>query len=191
MSLLIIDNKDSFTFNLVELFRNIYPGRIKVVEYEQMNLHEWQKHTYLVISPGPGLPQDFPLYNEWIGHLSPEQTLLGVCMGHEIIASYFGGKLEQMETVSHGVSNEIYFTSNIDRLFSGLLEPVGVGLYHSWIVSENGLPDCLEITAKDIHGQIMAIRHKHKNISSVQFHPESYITKAGKTMMENWLSGGR
>ncbi|HAY71781.1 MAG TPA: aminodeoxychorismate/anthranilate synthase component II, partial [Saprospirales bacterium] len=188
MSLLIIDNKDSFTFNLVELFRTIYPGTIKVIEYEQVNLQEWQKHTFVVISPGPGLPEDFPHYSEWIGHLRPEQTLLGICMGHEIIATYFGGKLKQMDIVSHGVSSDIYFTSNTDRLFSGLSEPVGVGLYHSWIVSEIGLPDCLEITARDKQGQIMAIRHRHKNISSVQFHPESYITKSGKSMMENWFS---
>jgi len=189
MSLLIIDNKDSFTYNLAELFRSIYKGEMKVIAYDQLETGDWQRHRYLVISPGPGLPGDFPKYNEWIGQLDHGQSLLGVCMGHEIIAQYFGGQLRKMQEVSHGMACKIIQTDAEENMFAGMNGQNEVGLYHSWVVSENGLPDCLQVTARDEKGLIMAMRHKSKNIRSVQFHPESYITKMGKTMMENWLNG--
>lgn len=187
MSVLIIDNKDSFTFNLVELFRSIQAEEPIVISYEEIHLEEWQKHPFLVISPGPGLPEDFPKYQDLIGHLLPGQSLLGVCMGHEIIACHFGGGLEQMEGVSHGIAGEIVTTATNESIFSGLEEPIKVGLYHSWIVSDSNFPECLEVTARDQNGRIMALQHRQLNIRSVQFHPESYITGKGKEMMRNWL----
>lgn len=187
MSVLIIDNKDSFTFNLVELFRSVQAEDIMVVDYDDMNLSEWKKHPFLVISPGPGLPEDFPGYFGWLDHLSPEQSLLGVCMGHEIIARYFGGTLRKMDVVAHGKSCRLRFEGGGERMFDGLNDATEAGLYHSWVVEEKDLPECLEVTARNEEGLIMAMRHREKDIRSVQFHPESYITRSGKTMIENWL----
>jgi anthranilate synthase/aminodeoxychorismate synthase-like glutamine amidotransferase len=187
MSVLIIDNKDSFTFNLVELFRSVQAEAVEVVDYDDMTLAEWKKNPFLVISPGPGLPEDFPNYRAWLDQLGPDQSLLGVCMGHEIIAQYFGGSLKKMDAVAHGKSCRLNFEGGIDRLFYGMKNQSEVGLYHSWVVEEKDLPECLEVTARNEEGLIMALRHKEKHIRSVQFHPESYITTSGKTMIENWL----
>jgi anthranilate synthase component 2 len=185
--LLMIDNYDSFTYNLVQYFGElgadvqVYRNdKITIAEIETLNPDK------IVISPGPCTPNEAGISLNVIRHFSTKKPILGVCLGHQAIAEVFGAELENLKSVFHGVASEINIIKN-DPLFKDLNNPLTVGRYHSWVVKEP-LPECLEVLAFDENKQIMALKHKEYKIRGVQFHPESILTEQGKTLLKNWLN---
>lgn len=187
MKILIFDNYDSFTYNLVHLVKELGYNDIDVIRNDQMTVADASVYDKIILSPGPGIPSEsgilLPLIKEYAG----KKPILGVCLGHQAIGEVFGAKLTNLEDVYHGVATNIRITRP-DYIFNTLGSELEVGRYHSWIVSNEGLPDCLEITAEDKNGQIMALRHKEYDIHGVQFHPESVLTPAGETIVKNFLT---
>lgn len=185
MKLLVFDNYDSFTYNLVHAFRKfgIDPD---VIRNDKMEVEDASVYDKIVISPGPGIPEEagvlLPLIQRW----KYEKPILGVCLGHQAIAECFGAELSNLSDVYHGIADEITITAD-DYIFKGLGTKLLVGRYHSWCVSNNKFPQDLEITAIDDNGIIMALRHKTYDIRGVQFHPESILTPHGETILKNWL----
>lgn len=186
MKILVFDNYDSFTYNLVHLIEKVCDHDIEVHRNDKITLEEIIRFDKIVLSPGPGLPSQagmlIPLIKEYAG----KKKILGICLGHQAIAEVFGGKLINLDTVFHGVAALVYITRQ-DVLFQSFPETFQAGRYHSWIVSKENFPECLEITAVDENNNIMALRHKTLNITGVQFHPESIMTAHGEKMMANWL----
>ncbi|MDE7092209.1 MAG: aminodeoxychorismate/anthranilate synthase component II [Muribaculaceae bacterium] len=185
MKILIIDNYDSFTYNIVHAVRSlgINPD---VKRNDTFMLDELEQYDKIIISPGPGIPSEAGLMPEVLKRYAGKKPILGVCLGHQAIGELFGAKLSNLPEVYHGISSNISI-NNTDYIFEGLPERVDVGRYHSWVVDKVGLPDCLEITAMSDDGAIMAMRHKTLDIRGVQFHPESILTPTGLKMIENWL----
>lgn len=199
MRVLVFDNYDSFTYNLVHLVQQITHEKVEVYRNDQIPLEKVKDYDKIILSPGPGIPSEagelLPLINEY----AASKSILGVCLGHQAIGEAFGGKLVNLDKVYHGVATEIQVRSfelgaclpdrqvGSQNLFNGLPEKIMVGRYHSWIISETGFPEELEITAKDENGYVMALRHKHYDVQGVQFHPESVLTPDGRTIIENWL----
>lgn len=199
MRVLVFDNYDSFTYNLVHLVQQITHEKVEVYRNDQIPLEKVKDYDKIILSPGPGIPSEagelLPLINEY----AASKSILGVCLGHQAIGEAFGGKLVNLDKVYHGVATEIQVRSfelgaclpdrqvGSQNLFNGLPEKIMVGRYHSWIISETGFPEELEITAKDENGYIMALRHKQYDVQGVQFHPESVLTPDGRTIIENWL----
>lgn len=161
---------------------------VTVVRNNEISLDEVSTFDQLVLSPGPGVPQDAGITMAVIRHFASSKRILGVCLGHQAIALAFGGKLENLATVHHGVSSNLHLVKS-DYLWSDVPDASPAGRYHSWVVSQNNLPSCLEITATDENGQIMALRHTDYDIRGVQFHPESIMTTHGRTLMRNWVKG--
>lgn len=186
MRTLIIDNYDSFTFNLQHYLEAELNEPVTVVRNNEITLEEVGTYDQLVLSPGPGLPSEAGITLEVIQHFATNKRILGVCLGHQAIALAFGGELENLETVHHGVSSNLCLTTN-DYLWNEVPDASSVGRYHSWVVSRNSLPACLEITATDESGEIMALRHTRYDIRGVQFHPESIMTTHGRTLIRNWV----
>lgn len=183
---LIIDNNDSFTFNLVQIIEQSGLCSFEVCKNNSVLLKAAQSFDKFLLSPGPGIPSDFPIMYDIIKNYGDKKSILGICLGHQAIAESFGGQLERMDTVAHGFSKKINLTGT-DYLFAGLPKQIEVGLYHSWIVSEKNFPDEMIITAKSEDGIIMAAAHKRLNIRGLQFHPESIMTPLGKQILSNWL----
>jgi anthranilate synthase component 2 len=188
MKILIFDNYDSFTYNLVHLVNHITNGRVEVYRNDQLPLEKVAEFDKIILSPGPGIPSEagslLPLVKEY----APVKSILGVCLGHQAIGEAFGGTLLNLENVYHGVATGITLNAGSEsRIFKGLPSRIQVGRYHSWIVSEEQFPEDLEITAKDDNGFIMALQHKQYDIQGVQFHPESVLTPEGDKIMRNWL----
>lgn len=185
----MLDNHDSFTYNLAAMLRT-FPGAEVVVSRPEVtnitSLHEFDK---IVFSPGPGLPSEFPVMKEIMDHYSETKSILGVCLGHQMIAEYFGATLANLDTVNHGWIKKLVVIEKEALLFRNIGQDTDAGVYHSWYVMRDGLPDCLSITAVCHEGLVMALQHKSLNIHSVQFHPESFITSEGRTMLHNWLNG--
>ncbi len=204
MKLLVFDNYDSFTYNLVHLVEKILHQRVDVVRNDQIALEDIAVYDRIILSPGPGIPEEAGLLLPLIRRYAAEKSILGVCLGHQAIAEALGGMLENLSTVFHGVATPIHRlesgtwnprkedkeTGVSGDIFSDLPETLEVGRYHSWIVDKEHLPAELEITAMDDNGYIMAMRHKQYDIQGVQFHPESVLTPMGEKMMRNWLGGG-
>lgn len=187
MELLIIDNRDSFTYNLVETFRRIGIEKIHVLDARSAAPDQVLKAEHVLFSPGPGLPEDFPLMHQVLGQYKGQSRILGVCLGHQAIATFFGAKLEQMRSVVHGAPTPVHPSQPVTGLFAGL-EPVFTGgLYHSWMVSEKTLPESLEVTARNDKGWVMGLKHKELPIEGVQFHPESVLTPGGQYILQNWI----
>jgi len=184
MNIIVIDNYDSFTYNLVHYLEEL-GCEITVKRNDQVTLSEIDRFERIVLSPGPGIPKEAGLLKEIISKYSSSKNILGVCLGHQAIAEVFGAELENLKTVYHGVATEINIIKN-DTLFEDLPNPLKVGRYHSWVVKEP-LPDCLEILAYDENKQIMALKHKRYKVRGVQFHPESILTEQGKSLLKNWL----
>ena len=184
MKLIVIDNYDSFTYNLVHYFEEL-GCRVTVKRNDEVNLKEIEKFDMIVLSPGPGIPDEAGDLKKIISHFGSKKKILGVCLGHQAIAEVYGGKLKNLKEVYHGVASKINVVKE-DLIFDGLSNPLNVGRYHSWVV-EGPIPDCLEILAFDENNQIMAIKHKEYNIRGVQFHPESILTEQGKELLKNWL----
>ena len=187
MRVLIFDNYDSFTYNLVQLVEQCGKADVVVKKNDQVTLHDVEQFNGIVFSPGPGLPHDVPLMMEIIRHVGETVPVLGVCLGHQAIAEAFGGTLKHLHTIYHGttIRTKVFVP---DVLFRHIPDIFDAGLYHSWAVDEIGLPDELEITARGESGNIMAIRHRVWPVRGIQFHPESIMTPHGQQMIENWLS---
>ncbi|NQV03367.1 MAG: aminodeoxychorismate/anthranilate synthase component II [Bacteroidia bacterium] len=186
--ILIIDNNDSFTFNLVQLVEECGVTLYQVAASDQLDTNIVSRFDKVLISPGPGLPADFPRMCEVIRRFGAEKDILGVCLGLQAIAVEFGGSLINLPRVNHGVTTSLQIVARDELLFQGVSDGSLVGLYHSWAVDPGTLPDCLEVTAVSKKHTILALRHKYFKIKGVQFHPESFMTPAGKKMIENWLA---
>lgn len=189
--ILVFDNYDSFTFNLVHLVKQLTRDEVVVVRNDQMNLSDVCAFDKIILSPGPGIPEEAGSLLEIIRQYATSKSILGVCLGHQAIGQVFGAELINLPTVFHGVATPIEIIAEAQRendWFKGMASPVIVGRYHSWVVSNQNLPDCLEITALDEHQYIMALRHRDLDVQGVQFHPESILTPLGLDMMRNWLN---
>lgn len=189
MKILVLDNYDSFTYNLVHAIKKISGQAVDVFRNDEISLEAIDKYDKIVLSPGPGIPEEAGLLLDAIKAYAPSKSMLGVCLGHQAICEAFGGELHNMKRVLHGIATPVHLTANKSKLFAGLPETFEVGRYHSWIVKEDKLPDCLEVTSYDSDGLIMSIQHKDFDLQGVQFHPESVLTPLGEKMIENWLKG--
>lgn len=185
MKIVIIDNYDSFTYNLSHLIKEI-GAEVTVIRNDQFTLNQLERFTKIILSPGPGIPEEAGLLMDVIRTYAGRKPMLGVCLGHQAIAEVFGGKLVNLKEVYHGIATEGTQFGN-DPIFSGLPKRIVMGRYHSWVVDRAGFPDCLEVTAMSDDGQIMALRHRNYNIHGIQFHPESVLTPEGATIVRNWL----
>lgn len=185
MEIAIIDNYDSFTYNLSHLLKEL-GATVTVLRNDQFRLEELEYFDKLLLSPGPGIPEEAGLLLDVIRHYSGKKPILGVCLGEQAIAEAFGGKLINLEEVYHGIQSRVRRIAD-DRLFRSLPDEFPVGRYHSWGVSPEAFPDCLEVTAVSQEGHIMALRHRTLDVHGIQFHPESVLTPDGKTMIQNWL----
>ena len=185
MKIVIIDNYDSFTYNLAHLVKEL-GVEVTVYRNDQFELPQLEEFDKIILSPGPGIPSEAGLLLDVIRTYAGKKSMLGVCLGHQAIGEAFGAKLTNLSDVFHGVATEGTQFGN-DPIFAGLPKRIVMGRYHSWVVSKDGFPSCLEITAESDEGQIMALRHKTLDIHGIQFHPESVLTPEGKTMIDNWL----
>ena len=187
MKILVLDNYDSFTYNLVQYVQELIGHKVDVFRNDAISLDDVDNYDKIILSPGPGLPKDAGIMPELIKRYAPTKDILGVCLGHQAIGEAFGGTLHNIEKVYHGVATPIEVVDGNALLFRGLPNEIEVGRYHSWIVERPNLPAELQITAVDEHGAIMAMRHQKYNVRGVQFHPESVLTPRGKTMLRNFL----
>lgn len=185
---LLIDNYDSFTYNLYQLIKeNVEDVNVTVLRNDCFDMNEVEKYDGLIISPGPGVPEDAGLIVPIIRKYGSRIPILGVCLGHQAIGVAFGGTLTNIENVCHGISTSIVADQDCP-LFHCLPESFNVGRYHSWVVNEETLPSCLRITARDDQNLVMAMEHKDYKVTGVQFHPESILTEYGKEMICNWVN---
>lgn len=216
MKILVFDNYDSFTYNLVHLVEKILHQKVDVHRNDQIPLEEVKAFDKIILSPGPGIPEEAGLLLPLIKEYAASKSILGVCLGHQAIGQAFGGKLINLSTVYHGVATPVQIVNremaNVKRetaagkkkagakneethstlttrhsLFDGLPDEFEVGRYHSWVISEEGFPKELEITARDANNYIMALQHKTYDVQGVQFHPESVLTPRGEEILRNWL----
>ena len=186
MKIVIIDNYDSFTYNLSHLVKEL-GAEVTVLRNDQFKLEELEPYDKIILSPGPGIPSEAGLLLDVIHTYAGRKPILGVCLGHQAIGEAFGGNLENLSDVFHGVATPCHIIVD-DPIFSDIDRNITIGRYHSWVVSQEGFPDCLEVTAVSDEGQIMALKHKDLNIRGIQFHPESVLTPDGKKMLQNWMS---
>ena len=184
--ILVFDNYDSFTYNLVHAIKKLGYDDVEVHRNDQITLEEIERFDKIILSPGPGLPHESGILLDVIRTYYPTKSILGVCLGHQAIAEAFGGKLINLPEVFHGVSTKIHVIDD-DILFYDMLSTLEVGRYHSWVVDPDTLPSCLKVTAVDENGMIMALKHKQYDVHGVQFHPESVLTPQGEQMLKNWL----
>jgi len=184
--ILVIDNYDSFTYNLVHYLEDL-GCEVTVKRNDQLTLKEVEPFDKIVLSPGPGIPDEAGLLKDIIKEFAPSKSILGVCLGQQAIGEVFGGSIINLDTVYHGVATDIDIIVDDELLFNGLEKTIEVGRYHSWVVNTN-LPEVLEATSVDENGQIMSLRHKKYDVKAVQFHPESVLTPDGKQILENWLN---
>ncbi|MDO9633995.1 MAG: aminodeoxychorismate/anthranilate synthase component II [Paludibacter sp.] len=186
MKILVFDNYDSFTYNLVHAVKKLGYKDVEVHRNDQIALEEIARFDKIILSPGPGLPAESGILLDLIRTYAPVKSSLGVCLGEQAIAEAFGGTLFNLPEVFHGVTSNIHVLKQ-DLLFRNLPETMVVGRYHSWAVEKESLPACIEVTAVDDAGLIMALAHKSYDVRGVQFHPESVLTPEGETMLKNWL----
>jgi len=184
--ILVIDNYDSFTYNLVHYLEDL-DCKVTVARNDQIELEAVAAFDKIVLSPGPGIPDEAGSLKSIIKKYAKTKSILGVCLGMQAIGEVFGAKLKNLSTVYHGIQTKVKVNSKKELLFKDLGPEIQVGRYHSWII-EDDLPDCFDITSVDENGQIMAIRHKELDVKGVQFHPESVLTPDGKKMLKNWIN---
>lgn len=187
MKILLLDNYDSFTYNLVHLVKELGYNDIDVIRNDQLTLDDVNKYDKIILSPGPGIPSESGLLIPIIKKYAPSKPILGVCLGHQAIGEAFGAKLLNLEDVHHGIA-DIAEIIDEDYILKGIDQTMEVGRYHSWIVGREGLPECFRITSIDKTGQIMSMMHKEYDVHGVQFHPESVLTPQGKIIVANFLS---
>ena len=186
MKTVIIDNYDSFTYNLSHLVKEL-GAEVSVVRNDRFNLDDIDAFDKIILSPGPGIPSEAGLLLDVIRRYAGKKPILGVCLGHQAIGEAFGAKLENLSEVFHGVATPCHIIAE-DPLFKGIAPDFEVGRYHSWVVSKENFPDCLEITAVSDEGQVMALRHRTMEIHGIQFHPESVLTPEGRIIIQNFLA---
>ena len=184
--ILVIDNYDSFTYNLVH-FLEALGCEVTVKRNDQLSIKDVEPFDKIVLSPGPGIPDEAGLLKEIVKKYSPTKSILGVCLGQQAIGEVFGGKITNLDNVYHGVATNIDITVDDESMFKGLDKTIEVGRYHSWVVNAD-LPDALEATSYDVNGQVMSLRHKIFDVKGVQFHPESVLTPDGKQILDNWVN---
>jgi anthranilate synthase component 2 len=192
MKILIFDNYDSFTYNLVHVVEKIIRAKVDVFRNDKISLEKINEYDKIILSPGPGLPCESGLLLALIKEYAASKSILGVCLGQQAIGEVFGGKLINLKKVYHGVATKIKVNKKRtlfeNDIFKSLPDELEVGRYHSWIVDKNNFPEELEVTATDENGYIMGLRHKTFDVQGVQFHPESVLTPDGEKMMRNWLN---
>ena len=182
----IIDNYDSFTYNLSHLLKEL-GADVTVVRNDRFRLEDLEQFDKIVLSPGPGIPSEAGLMPQVIKSYAGRKPILGICLGHQAIGEAFGARLLNIGNVVHGVATPAHITVQ-DYLFKGLPKDIEVGRYHSWVVDDKELPQCLEVTSRSDDGYIMSLRHREFDIRGIQFHPESVLTPQGKTIINNWLN---
>src|SRR4051812_31321651 len=194
MKILVFDNYDSFTYNLVHLVEKILHEKVDVYRNDQIPLEKVKEYDKIILSPGPGLLEESGLLLPLIKAYAASKSILGVCLGHQAIGEAFGGKLVNLSTVYHGVALPVKLDHEATKgkatgpaLFEGLPDEILVGRYHSWIISDEGFPASLKVTARDDNGYIMALEHESFDVQGVQFHPESVLTPDGEAILRNWL----
>lgn len=186
MKILVIDNYDSFVYNLVHYLEEL-DCEVTVIRNDRFHIDEVEEYDKILLSPGPGIPDEAGLLKEVIKKYATSKSMLGVCLGQQAIGEVFGGSIENLSEVFHGVATNAIITVEDEPLFKGMEKEIEVGRYHSWVVSKKDFPDVLEVTAVDENGQIMALRHRTLDIRGVQFHPESVLTPKGKQIIKNWI----
>lgn len=186
MRVVLIDNYDSFTYNLYHLLRELNV-EVTVYRNDQFELQDLKPFDKIMLSPGPGIPSEAGLLMQVIKEYAGKKPILGICLGEQAIGESFGGTLVNLSDVFHGVQTPAHIVAD-DYIFDGLSKDILVGRYHSWVVDAESIPACLEITATSDEGQVMALRHKDLDIRGIQFHPESVLTPDGKTMIKNWVN---
>lgn len=187
MKTLILDNYDSFTFNLVHYVEQ-FCDDVTVKRNDELTLSEVEGYDAIVLSPGPGLPKDAGIMPQLIKRYAPTKKILGVCLGHQAIGEAFGASLKNLNLVHHGVAISVNIQVSSEPLFTGLPNIIDTGRYHSWVIDKETIPSDLIITATDDDDEVMAIRHKQFDVCGVQFHPESLLTPDGLKVIENWVS---
>ena len=187
MKILVFDNYDSFTYNLVHLVEKITHQKVDVYRNDEIPLEKVKDYDKIILSPGPGIPSEAGSLLDLISTYAASKSILGVCLGHQAIGEAFGGKLINLDTVYHGIATPIKIYPGQEGILKGLHATEEVGRYHSWIIEKDTLPAELEITAADDNGYIMAMQHKKYDVQGVQFHPESVLTPCGEQIMRNWL----
>lgn len=188
MKVLVIDNYDSFTYNLVQYIQEILGQKIAVFRNDKISLDAVDAYDVIILSPGPGVPSEAGIMPSLLQRYAPTKCIMGVCLGHQAIGEAFGGEIYNMQDVLHGVETPILVTDNQEVLFHQLPPQFIAGRYHSWVVRKENLPDQLIITAEDERGIIMGVRHKIYDVRGVQFHPESIMTPQGRKMLENYFA---
>jgi anthranilate synthase component 2 len=188
LKILVIDNYDSFVYNLVHYLEE-FGCQVTVIRNDELNIDMVSIFDKILISPGPGLPNEAGIIKQLIKEFGPTKSILGVCLGHQAICEVYGGFLVQLDEVKHGVMSKISTLVNDESLFDGLGNQFEVGRYHSWVVDKDSISEVLEVTATDQEGQVMSIRHRDFDVKGVQFHPESILTPLGKKIISNWISG--
>ncbi|MFZ9661623.1 MAG: anthranilate synthase component II [Chitinophagaceae bacterium] len=187
MKILVFDNYDSFTYNLVHLVQYILNKKVDVYRNDQLPMEKVKEYDKIILSPGPGIPSEagelLPLIREY----ASSKSILGVCLGHQAIGEAFGASLHNLSSVYHGVATSIKLFDNARTLFEGLPSSIEVGRYHSWVVDDKKLPKELQVTAKDDNNYIMSMQHESYDVMGVQFHPESVLTPDGEKILRNWL----
>ena len=191
MKILVFDNYDSFTYNLVHLVEKITHTKVDVFRNDELPMEKAKEYDKIILSPGPGIPSEAGMLLPLIKEYAATKSILGVCLGHQAIGEAFGGTLTNLSTVYHGVATPVVVRSEKSGvrspLFEGLPDTIEVGRYHSWVVDENKFPEDLEITARDANGFIMGLQHLKFDVQGVQFHPESVLTPVGEKILSNWL----
>lgn len=195
MKILVFDNYDSFTYNLVHLVEKITHGKVDVFRNDELPMEKAKEYDKIILSPGPGIPSEAGMLLPLIKEYAASKSILGVCLGHQAIGEAFGGTLVNLSTVYHGVATPIKVRSEESgvrsQLFTDLPDEFEVGRYHSWVISDEHFPAELEITARDANNYIMALQHTRYDVQGVQFHPESVLTPVGETILRNWLKNNR
>jgi anthranilate synthase component 2 len=187
MKILVLDNYDSFTYNLVQMIEQIIGEKVDVFRNDQINIEDIEKYDKIVLSPGPGIPVEAGILLELIKKYAPTKSILGVCLGQQAIAEAFGGSLINLSEIFHGVATNAKTIKKDAKLLRNLPEILEVGRYHSWAVNPEDFPAQLEITSVDENGMIMSLQHKNYDVHAVQYHPESILTPEGKKIIENFL----
>jgi anthranilate synthase component II len=187
MNILVFDNYDSFTYNLVHLVEKITTKKVTVHRNDKIKLEDVAAYDKIILSPGPGIPSEAGLLLQLIKAYAATKSILGVCLGHQAIGQAFGANLVNLSTVYHGVATNCTTTNIASKLFADMPTNFEIGRYHSWVLEDKNFPDELAITAYDDNGLIMAMQHKTYDLQGVQFHPESVLTPSGEQIMRNWL----
>ena len=187
MKILVFDNYDSFTYNLVHYIENILNQKVDVYRNDEITLEEVDKYDKIILSPGPGVPDDAGILKALIKEYAPTKSIFGVCLGMQAMTEVYGGKIHNLDTVYHGIATPVVQIGNDKIIYQDIPKEFEAGRYHSWIVDNKTLPDCFKVSAFDSDSQIMSMFHTEYDLRGVQFHPESVLTPLGEQMIKNWL----